>query len=326
MLADAETETQYRSKKQLHKIKSRYITEKLKYRLNVPWPKFQKAIRIGLRLGSSGRKIEGVSESADAKGYGSSYKTCVLFMTLQAAHHKVYGEHSNDLKLFACRLGIELKRPDQVYYCAKNLIQITQWNSRQAWGIFNIVGGMMSDSRGHKYLVHMDKTTTERQNNFYKSLFLALSSLESGAYKFSLAELSLHFVAQQNNAMYNFLIGILYLHLGTQRFSKQKGTLFSLSVFFLKRYHALRQNDQESYYNLGRAFHQIDLLPQAIFYYNKCLEASPVQIFQHDKMRQRQSVTCYSTARFAAHNLSRIYLNSGAKVPAVKLLRQYPLT
>ena len=115
------------------------------------------------------------------------------------------------------------------------------------------------------------------------------------------------------------------------RFSKQKGVLFSLSVFFLKRYHALRCYPQESYYNLARAFHQIDLLPQAIFYYNKCLQSQSIKAgpdVQQDPAKavgSNQKLTIFSTERFAAYNLTRIYLNSGAKIPALKLLRKYPL-
>ena len=174
----------------------------------------------------------------------------------------------------------------------------------------------MGDSRPHKFLVHMYKTSN-KINNFYKSLFLALSSLESGSYKIALAELSLHFTEQEQNPLYNFLLGILYLHSGSQRFSKQKGTLFTLSIFFLKRYHALRNNPQESFYNIGRAFHQIELYPQAIDYYRKSLSCKP--------LKAESSSKAYSTEMYTAHNLSRIYLNSGAKVPAMKLLKQYAL-
>ncbi|XP_075239211.1 general transcription factor 3C polypeptide 3-like isoform X2 [Convolutriloba macropyga] len=307
-----------KERKKMCRMKWRRIQEQIKRRLNVSWSKFIKAIRIGLRL-SQGSKVGRPSRKGD-----------VLYMAVQAGQHNVYPEYTRDIQLFAVRLGIEVKQPNLIYYVAKNLIQATDWTSRQAWGIFNIVSSMLDDNRAHKYLMYMDKTQ-KKTDNFYKSLFLALNSLESGNYKVALAELSLHFVSQQHSPLYNFLIGILYLHFGSQRFSKQKGVLFSLSVFFLKRYHALRCYPQESYYNLARAFHQIDLLPQAIFYYNKCLQSQSIKAgpdVQQDPAKavgSNQKLTIFSTERFAAYNLTRIYLNSGAKIPALKLLRKYPL-
>ena len=185
----------------------------------------------------------------------------------------------------------------------------------QAWSLFHLVATFVGDNRPTKHLLHLDRAHPSR--SFNKSLFLAVSFLESGSYKMALAELSLHFVQQEKTPLYNFLLGILYLHLGSQRFSRLKGTLFTLAIFFLKRYHIFRDNPQESLYNIGRAFHQIEVLPQAIYYYEKCL-LQPAR--QADDTGRS-----YSIHRYAVHNLYRIYMGSGSKTLALSLLKKYPL-
>ena len=44
---------------------------------------------------------------------------------------------------------------------------------------------------------------------------------------------------------------------------------------FLNTYLHLRGRCQESYYNLGRAMHQLGLLPAALHYYKKALDLEP---------------------------------------------------
>ena len=194
-------------------------------------------------------------------------------------------------------------------------IRAFKWFIFQAWSLFHLVATFVGDSRPTKHLLHLDKTQPIR--SFNKSLFLAVSYLESGSYKIALAELSLHFVQQEKTPLYNFLLGILYLHLGSQRFSRLKATLFALAIFFLKRYHIFRDNPQESFYNIGRAFHQIEILPQAIYYYEKCLK-QPTK--KADDTRQS-----FSVHRYAVHNLYRIYMSSGSKSLALNVLKKYPL-
>ena len=49
----------------------------------------------------------------------------------------------------------------------------------------------------------------------------------------------------------------------------------SQACSFLNTYLHLRGRCQESYYNLGRAMHQLGLLPAALHYYKKALDLEP---------------------------------------------------
>lgn len=40
----------------------------------------------------------------------------------------------------------------------------------------------------------------------------------------------------------------------------------------MNRYQRLRGDNQETYYNIGRMFHQMNILPLAMYFYEKCLK------------------------------------------------------
>lgn len=44
----------------------------------------------------------------------------------------------------------------------------------------------------------------------------------------------------------------------------------------MNRYQRLRGDNQETYYNIGRMFHQMNILPLAMYFYGKCLKVITV--------------------------------------------------
>ena len=95
------------------------------------------------------------------------------------------------------------------------------------------------------------------------------------------------------------------------------GYLFSLVVqacAFLNTYAHLRGHCQESNYNIGRAMHQLGLLPAALHYYKQVLEMAPVV----DDARG-----IYDLKREAAHNIALIYKSSGSLDLARIYLQKY---
>ena len=61
-------------------------------------------------------------------------------------------------------------------------------------------------------------------------------------------------------------------------------------------------------YNLGRAMHQLGLLPAALFYYKKALELGPSIVNTHN---DQNDVNIFDLKREIAFNVSLIYSNSG---------------
>ena len=72
---------------------------------------------------------------------------------------------------------------------------------------------------------------------------------------------------------------------------------FAQACSFLNTYKELRGECQEVYYNLGRAMHQLGLLPAAIFYYKKVhARVHMIHMRVHTDMLDRTFI------RLAQHN------------------------
>lgn len=88
----------------------------------------------------------------------------------------------------------------------------------------------------------------------------------------------------------------------------------------MDKYQKLRGQCQETFYNMGRAMHQLGLTYAAIYYYEKVLNEEPFITVNETKI---DSIESFDLKRFAAHNLSLIYSNSGNKVVARLMLEKY---
>ena len=83
------------------------------------------------------------------------------------------------------------------------------------------------------------------------------------------------FKQDPENPMVALMLGLTFAHLACQKFSAKKHSLVVQSCAFLNTYLQLRGKCQEAYYNLGRAMHQLGLLPAALHYYKKALALPP---------------------------------------------------
>jgi general transcription factor 3C polypeptide 3 (transcription factor C subunit 4) len=72
----------------------------------------------------------------------------------------------------------------------------------------------------------------------------------------------------------------------------------------------MRNGNQEACYNLGRAFHHIQLFPFAICYYEMALDRT-IDIDEPDLTRE------------TAYNLATIYVQVGAGLMAQDLLKRF---
>ncbi|VDO39914.1 unnamed protein product [Onchocerca flexuosa] len=94
----------------------------------------------------------------------------------------------------------------------------------------------------------------------------------------------------------------------------------------MNRYQQLRGDNQETYYNIGRMFHQMNILPLAMYFYEKCLKADiPKIVITVEATGEERTVEAeeYNLRPMAAHNLSLVYLASGNNYVARNLLEKY---
>lgn len=97
-----------------------------------------------------------------------------------------------------------------------------------------------------------------------------------------------------------FMLGVNTLRLCTFKVGTQRQSLITQAIGFLMKYkeHRGAGHEQECYFNIGRAYHQLGMSAKALHYYKLVLETKP---FNED----------YCLKNAAAYNLHLIFMNSG---------------
>ncbi|KAH8108394.1 TPR-like protein [Phellopilus nigrolimitatus] len=110
-----------------------------------------------------------------------------------------------------------------------------------------------------------------------------------------------------------------------QRQSDNRNYLITQAMGFMTKYRALRTTNEddpladEIEYNYGRAFHQLGLFSHAITHYERVLAI----VDKRQKAIGEQDENIYGIAREAAHNLSLIYVTTGATSLAQTVYRRW---
>ncbi|ORZ30704.1 hypothetical protein BCR44DRAFT_148624, partial [Catenaria anguillulae PL171] len=116
--------------------------------------------------------------------------------------------------------------------------------------------------------------------------------------------------------MVNFALGSAYLHRAMQRKSDNRHLQIAQGLAFMFRYAEYATHPKVLVmYNLGRAFHQIGLVPLASRYYRLALEESASEVDVEDEVRRY--------ARYAAYNLALVYQQSNSVVLARRIMQEY---
>lgn len=97
-----------------------------------------------------------------------------------------------------------------------------------------------------------------------------------------------------------FMLGVIVLRLCTFKAGADRHSLTLQGIGFLMKYKEHRgiEHEQECYYNIARAYHQVGMAAKALNYYKLVLETKP---FSED----------YCLKHAAAYNLHLIYMDSG---------------
>ncbi|XP_050402015.1 general transcription factor 3C polypeptide 3 isoform X1 [Patella vulgata] len=212
---------------------------------------------------------------------------------------------------FMCLIACILNKNGQFAYGFVKDICLKHKDNNQAWNLFQQVISFANDARHNKFAFRLLMKNPE-------SIPLGLTNghncLLSGSYKNALGEYVNVLRQIPNDPMVNLCVGLCYIHIACQKFSAKKHSLFVQGISMLNKYIELRGECQETYYNMGRALHQLDLKYAAVFYYKKALTFPPV-IDHPDAI--------YDLRRETAFNLSLIYETSGSVEYARVLLQQY---
>ena len=212
---------------------------------------------------------------------------------------------------FLCLLSAFLNKDSfYAYNYVRELVGRDVKNAK-LWNLFNLIVTNSDDTRHHKFLM---RRANKNPDNVPIGILNGNNCLLAGTYKYSLGEYMNVYKVERNNPMVPLMLGVTFVHLACQKFSSRKHSLVVQGCAFLQNYAKMRGNCQETCYNLGRAMHQLGILPAAMHYYKKVLDMnSPVPEDEED----------FSLKREAAFNLSLIYKNAGSEDLARMLIDRY---
>jgi len=139
----------------------------------------------------------------------------------------------------------------------------------------------------------------------------------SGNYKFALSQYELAYRQTPDDYLLCLCIAIAYLNMASQgKQTINKNTLVTQAAGFLYKYTKLRGRCQETWYNLGRAFHQLGIVHMACQFYKQVLIMEP-------ECRSLQWSRASDLRTEAAWNLSLIYRASGNTQLAHNILTKF---
>ena len=192
-------------------------------------------------------------------------------------------------------------------YHAYNLVrELVVKNVGQAgvWNLFNLVIMRADDVRHNRFLMRL---MSRNPDSLALGILNGHNCLVAGTYKYSLGEYMSAFKADSSNPLTALMLGLTFTHMACQKFSAKKHSLVVQACSFLNTYRSLRGDCQEVLFNIGRAMHQLNLLPAALFYYKRGLEVGPALPGGEDKDQHN----IFDLSREIAFNMSLIYKGSG---------------
>ncbi|KAM3855228.1 general transcription factor 3C polypeptide 3 isoform 1-T1 [Vipera latastei] len=244
----------------------------------------------------------------------SRYKEAELLVDSSLEYYSFYDDRQKrkELEYF----GLSAAVLDKNFRKAYNYIRIMVMehvSKPQLWNIFNQITMHSQDVRHHRFCLRL---LLKNPDNHALCVLNGHNAFVSGCFKHALGQYVQAFRTNSDEPLYSLCIGLIFIHMASQKYVLKRHALVIQGFSFLQRYLSLRGSCQESYYNLGRALHQLGLVHLAIHYYKKALELPPLVLegIEADQTDLRKDI---------AFNLSLIYQSSGNIRMARTLLYTY---
>ncbi|PIK43898.1 hypothetical protein BSL78_19228 [Apostichopus japonicus] len=125
---------------------------------------------------------------------------------------------------------------------------------------FSLVTNLSNERKHYRYCLRM--TIKIFPDNFAFCYLNGCNAMVRGSYKHALGEFVIA-LRQNVEAPYpNFCIGLCFFHLANQKFIDKRHSVILQGFAFMKRYEEYRGACQETYYNIGRALHGVEVKGQ----------------------------------------------------------------
>lgn len=219
---------------------------------------------------------------------------------------------SKDLEFLALLCCFYNGNNKYAYILVKDLV-LKNMNNARAWNFFCLVITRSQDIRHNRFCLRL---TMKNQDHLALGLLNGHNALVSGSYKHALAEYISILEDRPDDYLVSFCVGLTYIHMASQKFSSKRFYLAIQGMRYLQQYLKLRGTNQETFYNIGRAMHQLGLFDLAVFYYKSALNLPPAITSGPDK-------DLFDLSKEIAYNLCLIYEESGAHDLAYIYTRRY---
>lgn len=211
--------------------------------------------------------------------------------------------------LIIFRTCLEAKYRSFTFDLAKVLIK-ENLNSGQMWYAFSaMMNNIYQDFRHKRFCIRL---WAEHPENVHILLMNGHIAFLNSRY---IHALGIYLMIYRMRTAYrydSFHVASMYMHLIYQNNTVDKCSLFAQMVAFLYDYVQKVGKCQETYYNVGRAFHQLGFVRYALELYRSALK-TPLKI--HDKR--------FDLSPEIAYNMAQILKNSGQQLQANELILNY---
>ena len=162
-------------------------------------------------------------------------------------------ERQKDLRFILAHTCLLSGNGERVFDYLRDLV-LDDLNNTQVWNMF--AQGMLitNNLRHNRFCLRL---MFRYNDHLPLSIMNGHNALVAGTYKHALAEYVAAFKASPEDPFLSLCIGVTFAHLASQKFASKRHSLTVQCIAFLKQYLDLRGACQESYFNLGRATHQL---------------------------------------------------------------------
>ncbi|XP_072942131.1 general transcription factor 3C polypeptide 3 [Epargyreus clarus] len=143
--------------------------------------------------------------------------------------------------------------------------------STRTFNLLNLVINLLDENTHCKFLSRL----FQRDHNVVRSLFLGNNFLTSGRYLVAL-KYFLEYHEKFREPISAFLIAISILVMAAQRTVDKHHHLILQGMSYMQTYKQLRRCDQESNYNMGRAYQMLNINNLAVEYYERALACGSI--------------------------------------------------
>lgn len=185
----------------------------------------------------------------------------------------------------------------------------TKLQSSRSWNLLNLTMNNLEENTHCKFLSRLFQ---RKEFSSIKCLFMGNNFLNSGRYLVALK----YFLEHHNQCkepLTALLIAITILVMASQRTVDKHNNLVLQGIAYLLTYQNLRKCDQETYYNLGRAYQMLSINNLAVEYYEKALVSNNIaHCDQHGDI---------NLTKETAYNLYLVYKENSPQIARKYLLK-----